>query len=131
VDGEGCFFINIYKKNSSVLGEGVKLVFKITQDKRNNELLKSFVKIFGCGGIYNQSISGNVQYFIVTKFSDITDKIIPFFEAHPLQGAKGKEFADFKEVAELMKFKAHLTREGLEKIRAIKLRMNSRRSDIS
>jgi hypothetical protein len=131
VDGEGCFFINIYKKYSSVLGEGVKLVFKITQDKRNNELLKSFVKIFGCGGIYNQTISGNVQDFIVTKFSDITDKIIPFFEANPLQGAKSKEFANFKEVAELMKFKAHLTREGLEKIRAIKLRMNSRRSDIS
>jgi len=31
VEGEGMFFVNIYKRKDSVLGEGVKLVFKITQ----------------------------------------------------------------------------------------------------
>jgi len=129
-DGEGCFFINIYKKKESVLGEGVNLVFKITQDKRNNELLTSFVEFFGCGGVYNQSPAGNVKDFIVKKFSDLTQKIIPFFETFPLQGAKSKEFEDFKEAAELMKLKSHLTREGLEQIRAIKSRMNFKRKDI-
>jgi len=86
--------------------------------------MQSLIKIFGCGGIYNQTISGNVQDFIVTKFSDITDKIIPFFEANPLQGAKSKEFANFKEVAELMKEGAHLTYSGLSLIKQIKSRMN-------
>jgi len=92
VDGEGCFFVNIYKRKDSVLGEGVKLVFKITQDKRNSDLLASFVEIFGCGGIYNQSksSSGSVIDFMVTGLSNITDKVIPFFLAHPLQGAKKK-----------------------------------------
>jgi len=128
VDGEGCFFINIYKRKDSVLGEGVKLVIKITQDSRNSDLLASFVKIFGCGAIYNQSKStGNVQDFMVTGLSHITDKVIPFFLAHPLQGAKKKEFADFIKVAELMKLKAHLTKEGLEEIRAIKFGMNQGR----
>ena len=30
VEGEGLFFVNIYKRKDTVLGEGVKLVFKIT-----------------------------------------------------------------------------------------------------
>ena len=33
VEGEGMFFVNIYKRKDTVLGEGVKLVFKITQDR--------------------------------------------------------------------------------------------------
>ena len=107
----------------------VKLVFKITQDNRNSELLSKFVEIFGCGAIYSQSKStGNVQDFMVTGLSDITGKIIPFFLAHPLQGANKKELADFIRVAELMKLKAHLTKEGLEEIRAIKAGMNFKRS---
>lgn len=104
------------------------MVFKITQDNRNSALLANFVKIFGCGAIYSQSKSaGNVEDFMVTGLSHITDKVIPFFLAHPLQGAKKKEFADFIKVADLMKLKAHLTKEGLEKIRAIKSGMNFQR----
>lgn len=121
------FFINIYKRKDSVLGEGVKLAFKITQDERNSELLASFVQIFGCGNIYNQSSSGNVLDFMVTGLSNITDKVIPFFLSHPLQGAKKKELADFIKVAELMKLKAHLTKDGLEQIRDIKLGINFKR----
>jgi hypothetical protein len=128
VEGEGCFFINIYKRKDSVLGEGVKLVFKITQDSRNSDLLASFIEIFGCGAIYSQSkIKGNVQDYMVTGLSHITDKIIPFFLTHPLQGAKNKEFMDFVKVAELMKLKAHLTKEGLEEIRLVKSGMNFKR----
>jgi hypothetical protein len=129
VDAEGCFFINIYKRKDSVLGAGVKLVFKITQDNRNSNLLARFVEIFGCGAIYSQTKSaGGVQDFMVTGLSHITDKVIPFFLNHPLQGAKKKEFMDFARVAELMKLKAHLTKEGLEEIRAIKAGMNSQRA---
>jgi LAGLIDADG endonuclease len=105
------------------------LSFKITQDTRNSKLLINFVQLFGCGGVYNQSRTNNVQDFMVTKFSDITEKIIPFFETYPLRGAKPKDFLDFKLVAELMKSKAHLTKEGLDKIRVIKLRMNSQRNE--
>ena len=69
------------------------MVFKITQDSRNSDLLASFVEIFGCGAISSQSKStGNVQDFMVTALSHITDKVIPFFLAHPLQGAKKIEF---------------------------------------
>ncbi len=61
----------------------------------------------------------NVSDFMVTGLSDLTDKIIPFFLAHPLQGVKKEELAEFIKAANLMKLKAHLTKEGLEQIRAI------------
>jgi hypothetical protein len=129
VDGQGCFFVNIYKRKDSVLGEGVKLSFKVTQDNRNSVILANLVDIFGCGAVYSQGKKTvTVEDFMVTALSDITDKIIPFFLAHPLIGAKQKDFADFVRVAELMKKKPHLTKIGLEKIRTIKLGMNSNRS---
>lgn len=127
-EGEGCFFVNIYKRKDSVLGEGVKLVFKLTQDQRNSEILKKLVETFFCGKVYNQSPTVKVQDFMVTGLIDITERIIPFFLAYPLQGAKKKEFEDFVKVADLMKNKAHLTREGLEQIRNIKSGMNFKRS---
>lgn len=129
VDGEGCFTVNIYKRKDTVLGEGVKLVFKLTQDKRNKDLLESLVEVLGCGGVYSQSkaSSSNVIDFLVTGLSNITDKVIPFFLAHPLQGVKRKELEDFIKVAELMKIKAHLTKDGLEQIHAIKSNMNTKR----
>jgi len=64
----------------------------------------------------------------VVKFSDIIDKIIPFFEKYPLQGAKLADYKDFKRVTELMLTKAHLTKEGLEEIRQIKAGMNRGRT---
>ena len=120
-EGESCFFVNIYKRKDSVLGEGVKLVFKITQDQRNNGILTKLIKTFSCGKVYNQSSKVKVQDFMVTGLTDIIERIIPFFYAHPLQGAKKEEFEDFVKVAELMKSKAHLTREGRRGVTSLHL----------
>jgi hypothetical protein len=57
--------------------------------------------------------------------------VIPLFLAHPLEGAKKKDFEDFLRVAELIKTKAHLKKEGLEQIRLIKSGMNSNRDSSS
>lgn len=121
------FFVNIYKKKESVLGEGVKLVFKVTQDRKNLTLLESFTNVFTAGKVYRQSPTAKVMDFLITGLADITKYVIPFFQAHPLEGAKKNDFNDFLKVAELMKAKAHLNKEGLEKIRLIKQGMNSNR----
>ena len=92
-------------------------------------LLRSFEEFFNCGKVYLQS--ENVLAFKVTKFSDITDIIIPFFNKYPLPGVKSKDFKDFCLVAELIKNKAHLTEEGLNKIRSIKTGMNTGRNFLS
>ena len=71
----------------------------------------------------------------MTKFSDIEQKILPFFEKYPIlvrsaeRGAvKSKDFLDLSKIAGLMKNKEHLTFEGLNKIRQIQSNMNSKRT---
>jgi hypothetical protein len=105
----------------------VKLRFSIVQHSRDEQLMKSLVTLFGCGLYYSPS-GYNHGEFIVTKFADLTEKIIPFFDKYPLVGAKRQNYLDFCKVAELMKSKAHLTIEGLEQIKQIKNGMNRGRS---
>jgi hypothetical protein len=64
----------------------------------------------------------------VIKFSDLAEKIIPFFSKYQIQGTKHLNYTDFVSVIELMKEKKHLTEEGLDKIRTIKAGMNKGRS---
>ena len=63
----------------------------------------------------------------VTKFIDLTEKIIPFFSKYPILGVKAQDFEDFCLAANLMKEKRHLTEEGLKEIRKIKRGMNKGR----
>jgi hypothetical protein len=62
--------------------------------------------------------------FVVTKFSDIESKILPFFDFFTLQGIKVLDYEDFKRVAAIIKTQNHLTVDGLEQIRKIKSGMN-------
>jgi hypothetical protein len=66
----------------------------------------------------------NSSKFVVYKYKDIIEKIIPFFEKSPLQTVKLFNFEDFRKIANLMKEKAHLTEEGIEEIRRTKKNMN-------
>ena len=100
-------------------------MFKISQHIKDDQLLKNLVSYFGCGRISSLKNSGE---FIVTKFKDLTDIIILFFDRNQIVGEKVKDFQDFKKVAELMKNKVFLTTEGLEEIRKIKMRMNRGRN---
>lgn len=56
----------------------------------------------GCGIIRVDEVK-NVVYFTVNRFSDIFDKIVPFFTKYELKGDKKQNFADFCLVANLMK----------------------------
>jgi len=62
--------------------------------------------------------------FVIYKFSNIYDKIIPLFKEYSIQGIKLLDFQDFCQAAELIKKKSHLTSNGLEQVRTIKARMN-------
>jgi LAGLIDADG endonuclease len=128
-EGEACFSITINTSKSHKLGFVVYLRFRITQHSRDVLLIDSLVNSFGCGKV-EQDPRGSAVTFVVQKISDITEKIIPFFDKYPLQGIKAKDFEDFKKAANLMQSKAHLTKEGLEQIRIIKSGMNTQRNII-
>lgn len=114
--GDGCFSIIIAKSESRVKPK-IELVFKLTQHSRDELLMRSLVKYFDGGKI---SKNGEAFDFKVTKFLDIKNKIIPFFQKYPILGIKSKDFKNFCRVAELMENKFHLTEEGLNQIYTIK-----------
>jgi hypothetical protein len=128
VTGEGCFLVQMSKHGKGKL-DGVSLSFKVSQHLRDELLLRSFISFFGCG-FFNYH-SGKSQtgsgVFIVRKFEDISKKLLPFFQDHMIEGVKKKDFEDWSRVAELIRFKAHLTEDGVEKIREIKSGMNTLR----
>lgn len=88
--------------------------------------MKDLVKHFSCGNYYPRS-TRNSGEFKTSTFSDVLNKIIPFFEKYPIVGVKYLDYLDFCQVAELMKEAKHLTKDGLEEIRIIKEGMNSGR----
>jgi len=126
VTGEGCFYIQTTKSKTHKLGIKVGLQLIIVQNTRDAYLIESFVQYFG-GGSFSVKEKSSTVTFTMSKFSDIVNNIIPLFEEYTIQGAKAKDFEDFKEASALIKSKAHLNKEGLDKIIKIKARMNFKR----
>ena len=122
--GEGSFMVRVFKSASHTTGYQVQLRFQITQQNRDKFLMEKLVSYLGCGFISERD---DIVDFIVTNFTDITDKIIPFFEKYQIVGVKFDNYNDFCKVAKLIKDKEHLTRAGLEKINLIKSKMNTLR----
>jgi hypothetical protein len=83
--------------------------------------MRSLVDYLGCGNVY---VDGTVVDYKISKFNDMTDKLLPFFQKYPIQGVKLLDYFDFVSGIELMKNKVHLTEEGLDQIRKIKSGMN-------
>ena len=64
----------------------------------------------------------------ITKFDDIVNVIIPFFNLYPIAGTKSLDFKDFKKVCDIIKTKEHLTSPSVfKKILQIKSGMNQNR----
>ena len=111
----------------------MQLNFIITQHTRDEKLIKSFISYLGCGRykdrykLRSRSSEVNAGNYIVTRFVDHIEKIIPFFDQYPIIGVKSLNYADFKKVAEIIKTGDHLSQEGLEQIRKIKEGMNTGR----
>jgi len=93
-------------------------------------LLKDIVTYLNCGRYYKSPTRDEGQY-LVTVFSDINDKLIPFLNEYPLLGTKKEDYLDFVQIGELLKSKDHLTNEGLERIKRIKSRMNKNKRIIN
>ena len=121
-----------------IISKDHKFWFSINLNIRDAEVLKGLVPYFNflnkttVKGLLNPenkyvSKSNNTVSLAITKISEITEIIIPFFEKYPIQGLKSLDFADFKKVAMMIEDKEHLTIKGLNRILEIKLNMNKHR----
>ncbi len=70
-----------------------------------------------------------VLYLVITKFSEVNQIVIPFFNQYPICGIKHLDYLDWCRIANLIESGAHLTNEGLAEIRRIKDGINTGRKD--
>jgi len=121
-DGESYFSISISKSNKMKTGWMVNLQFGISLHKKDRYLLELIQIFFGGVGIISSHGNTKVQY----RVSSIKELqvIIQHFDSFPLITQKWSDFQLFKSAFELVKYKEHLTLEGLIKIVCIKASMN-------
>ena len=125
-EGEGCFSIRITKSSTVKTGWQVQLRYNITQHSIDKVFMNSLVKFWGCGKVFLRFRENKVDFQIL-KLKDLSEIVIPLFKNMPLQGAKSKDFLDFSKAVDIMKVKGHLTNEGLEQLRKLKVGMNTGR----
>ena len=80
------------------------------------------LQYLGGGQIYNYTKSA--VHLNIVDFSLITNKIIPLFEENSLVGVRSRDYLDWCKIHKLMLNRSHLTVEGINLIREIKLGMN-------
>lgn len=82
--------------------------------------------LLGSGSIYKYPKQPAIN-IIIFNFSDITNKIIPFFNEYPLLGVKLYDYLDWCKIHNLILDGSYLTPEGLNIIQNIKAGMNKGR----
>lgn len=125
VSAEGNFDVRLPKSNSKT-GYRVQLRFRITQHNRDLKLMVKIGQYFGSDHIYKYVKSA--VHLSIVDFSIITNRIIPLFEENPLVGIKFQDYIDWCKIHKLMLNRSHLTVEGINLIREIKLGMNKGRN---
>ena len=120
-DGEGSFNVSFRPRSDYNLPWKVSLCFNISQ--RDPVILAQFKRHLACGTMRQRR--DGVWYYEVNHLLPILENVIPFFDRfHFLSAKKKRDFAKFKELAELMRQGQHLTRKGIEEVLRIRQSMN-------
>jgi hypothetical protein len=122
VDGEGCFFVGVNRQPTMKVGWQVLPEFRVVQHARDVAVLAQLREFFGCGQVTVNH--GDRKELRIRGLKELSERVVPFFQAHPLRTVKRTSFDRFAEVIALMQRGEHLTTEGLTLIRELAGRMN-------
>jgi hypothetical protein len=123
-DAEGCFSVEIMKdsRNPKKINYNYNLCFKIGLHRRDRALLEEIQKYFG--GIGSITVLDENAYLYRVASIKNLKLIIDHFDKYPLITEKLADYLLFKQAFELISRKEHLTKEGLNKLIAIKSVVN-------
>jgi hypothetical protein len=131
VDGEGCFSVPIFRNPTCTSGWQVQPTFTVVQGARSVQVLHRLEQFFGCGQVGLNGRHDNhredLWRYCVRRLSDLSNRIIPFFETYPLVTAKYLDFMCFAQVVHLMQAKRHLTSNGLREMATLAQQMNRKK----
>lgn len=120
-DGEGSFNVSFRPREDYQVPWKVSLCFNISQ--RDPVILAQFKRHLRCGTMRQRK--DGVWYYEVNDLTPILENVIPFFERfHFLSAKKKRDFAKFKQLAEILRKGKHRTPEGIEEILKIREDMN-------
>jgi hypothetical protein len=98
----------------------IELFYQIELHRKDQGLLEQIQKFFNAGNTYNNSTVSRYRVFSVEDLQVISEH----FNKYTLQTQKRVDYELFKQALVLIQNKEHLTKQGLEKIIAIKASMN-------
>ena len=120
-DGEGSFNLSFRKRKDYSNPWKVSLCFNVSQ--KDKVILALYKRHLKCGTLRGRK--DGVWYYEVNNFTAIRENVIPFFDRFGFLSAKKKrDFAKFKQIADLIVDGAHLEKKGLKRILEIRKRMN-------
>ena len=125
-EAEACFDTTIQKSETTKSGFSVNIRFRLSCHKRDIVLLHMIKTYLNCGIISKIDLKDCLEYSVSDQNS-ISNIIIPFFNKYPLRGTKLLDYLDWVNCFEIVKNKEHLTSKGLNKIRQIKISLNTGR----
>ncbi len=136
ISGEGSFFVSMQRSPAHELGVSVTCGFSLKVQAADRELADLVQRAFdGAGSLYeippprSRAVTGEadqrtvVVTLLIRKLSDLTGRVIPFFDSYPLRGQQRETYDLWKSVVQLLARGGHLTPAGLETVMAIKARM--------
>ncbi len=91
--------------------------FVVTQGAGSARSLEDLHEFFGVGRIYvnrrHDNHRDDLHQYVVSGRQELLERVIPFFEAHPLRTAKRGDFHRFALCVRAMADGHHLSRAGL------------------
>ena len=125
-DAEGTFVLGFNKSNDYRMGYQITAIYKIALHKKDLYLLYSIKNFFGVGKITKHG-DNSIQY-MVRSLAEL-QIILSHFDKYPLLTEKWGDYKLFKDGIELIKTKAHLNKEGFNKMLSIRAALNLGLSD--
>ena len=129
IDGEGSFWVSIYKDETMRNKVFVRPEFSIELRADDREILERIQKTLSCGRIYECNYERYGWYphvkYKIARLNEISEILIPFLEKWPLQAKKEKVFRYFKEVIQKRVKKEHLTKKGVKEILKLQKKMRA------
>jgi hypothetical protein len=106
------------------MGWEVRPSFSVSQNADRAELLFEIQNRWGCGHI-RPDRSDRTLKFEVRNVGDLIEKVLPHFEAFPIQSSKTTDVRLFRAVCLLIYEGEHKTVEGFSRIVETAMKMNS------
>jgi len=129
VDGEGYFSVSpVYGKYKNYTSFEVKMIFGIDLKEKDGKILNEIQQYFDCGHLSRkiekrENFSNQIRYQ-VKDHSSILNKIIPFFQKHPLRfPSRQRKFKFFVKIGRMVEKREYKDVKGFEKLKSLVQKM--------